>query len=551
MVGRLVEHEQVDPARLQQGKRRPGAFAGRERRGGAGDVVADEPELRQQGAHVGVRPLRELVGEDLRERAVTLEPGARLVDLADQHPGAERGAAGIDRRLAEQGGQQGGLAGAVGPGDADPVAEVELQVDRPEGEAATVDDGTGEGGDDLPGARCGGDAQPQLPLLARLVDDLEPFDHPVGLTGLGRLLLGGGDRVVPDELVLLDVARPAGAAAGGPHPLVRPGPLGAGPVGERVPGAGVLLVRLTGVPPGDLALLEVGVVATAVGRHPLQAAVDLDDGRHGRGQEGPVVADQHHRLGPLPDEGLDELQPVGVQVVGRLVEEVDVVAGEQQAGEPGPGGLAPGQRGDLAIEVGGQPDPGEHLGGALVEIGAAEGEPVLQRLRVPVRLSGILRVRGHRLGRGIHRDLRGSDAGSPGQRLADGLPRRPVRGLGEQADPGLRRAGRHLALERLQRTGEDVQQGRLARAVRPDQPDHLAGTDDEVELVHEGARAPAHGHASGLDRRAHGRIIAPAGAAAQRVSDGRGVLPLRPGRGHPPAARLRRCPRDPATRCGA
>src|SRR3954451_3090406 len=48
MVGRLVEDEQVDAARLQQGKRGTGALAGCQRRRQPRHLVGAEPELREQ-----------------------------------------------------------------------------------------------------------------------------------------------------------------------------------------------------------------------------------------------------------------------------------------------------------------------------------------------------------------------------------------------------------------------------------------------------------------------------------------------------------------------
>src|SRR3712207_9482056 len=50
-------------------------------------------------------------------------------------------------------------------------------------------------------ARGRGDLHAEFPLLAGLLDDLEALDQPLGLLGLGRLLLGRGPVVRLDELV--------------------------------------------------------------------------------------------------------------------------------------------------------------------------------------------------------------------------------------------------------------------------------------------------------------------------------------------------------------
>ena len=134
--------------------------------------------------------------------------------------------------------------------------------------------------------RRSGDGEPQLPLLAGLVDLVQPLDHLLGAPGLAGQLLAGGDVVVADELVLLGLVRPGGARA-----LVGPGPLRPRPFGERADGVGVLLVPLAGVGPGPLPFLQVGVVAAAVQVGLLLVQVELQHLVDGAGQELPVVAD--------------------------------------------------------------------------------------------------------------------------------------------------------------------------------------------------------------------------------------------------------------------
>ena len=82
-------------------------------------------------------------------------------------------------------------------------------------------------------------------------------------------------------------------------------------------------------------------------------------------------------------ELLEALEPGEVEVVGRLVEQEDVVAAEQDAGQRRPGRLPAGQRRGLGVEqADGQAEVRADLLGAHVEVGAAEVEPAGQRLVV-------------------------------------------------------------------------------------------------------------------------------------------------------------------------
>ena len=122
VVGRLVEDQQVDAARLEQRERRPGALAGREGGGGAQHVGGPQPELREQRPHVGRRPASrhgraEGVQQRLRRRGTARAPGR---PRRRPRPGPSERVPGVQRQPAEQRAEQGGLAGAVGAGDARP-----------------------------------------------------------------------------------------------------------------------------------------------------------------------------------------------------------------------------------------------------------------------------------------------------------------------------------------------------------------------------------------------------------------------------------------------
>ncbi|CAM5520290.1 hypothetical protein SCALM49S_04083 [Streptomyces californicus] len=84
------------------------------------------------------------------------------------------------------------------------------------------------------------------------------------------------------------------------------------------------------MPAGGLPLLQVGRVATAVQGDLLLREVQfqhLGDRAH---EELAVVADDDRARAEAGDEALQAFQSVEVEVVGGLVEEEDVVPGEQQ-----------------------------------------------------------------------------------------------------------------------------------------------------------------------------------------------------------------------------
>ena len=94
------------------------------------------------------RPARvaELPLDHVDDRVVGLEERALLVDDTDPHPCPEAVPAGGQGQRAEQRAEERGLAAAVVPGQRDPVAAGDGQVDRPQPEAAARHLGTGQGG---------------------------------------------------------------------------------------------------------------------------------------------------------------------------------------------------------------------------------------------------------------------------------------------------------------------------------------------------------------------------------------------------------------------
>ena len=161
-------------------------------------------------------------------------------------------------------------------------------------------------------------------------------------------------------------------------------------------------------------------------------------------------------------EALQPLQAVQVEVVGRLVEQEDVVAGQQQGGESGAGRLAAGEGRSSAGRGRRQAEGVGDLLGPLVQVGAAEAEPALQaRWRRRRRRPGAPSTRAwvaSSIARWASatpvRRARNSRTVSPAPAL--GLLRQVPDGRGRRGEP-------QLALLRGGEAGEQAQQGGLAR----------------------------------------------------------------------------------------
>ena len=509
VVGGLVEHQDVHPAGLEQGQGCPGALAGRELVHGAVHVVGPEAELGQQGAHLPGGHLGHERLDGRGERDGPDQQRARLVDLPDLHAGPQGGHALVRGLAAQQPAQQGGLAGPVGPGDADPLPRVHLEGHRAEREAALPEHGVVEGGDHRAGARRRTDGELQPPLLARLLHLLQARDaalHLPDLLGLllARLTVGLAAQLVVVRGLLHRVA----------HALAGPLPLGAGAGDEVLLLLGELLVLLPGLAAQGGPLLEVGLVAAAVDAVGALGEVELQDAGDAAGQELAVVAHQHDAAAQLLHEGLQAGQAVEVEVVGGLVQEHDVEAGEQQRGEADAGGLPTGEGGHEDLFRGGgevQAEVGQDGGDALLQVRGAGGQPAGEGGVVAVRGGvGDVRVR-QGLGGLVHLGLRGGAPGAAGDVPGDRLPRHPLVLLRQPADEGVRGGEGHGAGLRGQVPAEDAQQRGLARAVGPHDADDVPGRDREVQILEERAVAVAAGEAGGDKGGGHG---APDGSAA-------------------------------------
>ena len=93
-------------------------------------------------------------------------------------------------------------------------------------------------------------------------------------------------------------------------------------------------------------------------------------------EEHAVVADDHGAAGEILQRVLERAQRLGVEVVGRLVEEEDVGAGLEQLGEMDAVALAAGERADLLLLVAALEVEGADIG-ARVHLALAELDDVV------------------------------------------------------------------------------------------------------------------------------------------------------------------------------
>src|ERR1019366_8535107 len=308
-------------------------------------------------------------------------------------------------------------------------------VNWAERERTAPDDSAAHRGDDRPGPGRDRDLHVQVPFFSRLLDDLEAFDQALGLAGLRRLLLSRLSAELASELVAVWLLAPCVLDA-----LLHPGTLRVGAGLQARARAGVLVVVPARMPSGHVALAQVRLVTAAIRGDLLLSRVEFDDAGDSPGEELAVVADQDSS-GPQPlDEHFQAGQAVEVKVVGRLVEQEHVIAAEQQRCEPGPGGLAAGQRPHRMVEIHRQAEIGHHGTSALVQVRAAQLEPPLQCLRVVVicgRYPG-----GEPLGRRLHGVVCRRDTCAPREELPHSLVRTAIRLLRQGPDCRTRRAAR-------------------------------------------------------------------------------------------------------------
>ena len=268
------------------------------------------------------------------------------------------------------------------------------------------------------------------------------------------------------------------------------------------PGLALGLARLgVGADPLQLALqdlgplgvlaaldLEAGLLGVEVGRVVAlvrvgPAAVELEDPLGDVVEEVPIVGDGQHGTGIGLEVTLQPVHRLGVEVVGRLVEQQQVGLLQQQLAERHPAALAAGE--DVDRRVRRRAAQGIHrlleLGVdvprvAVVELGLHLAHLGHQRVEVGVRLT-------HRGAELVHPGLQRLDVGDRLlDVLQDGLALGQRRLLQQDADGGV--LGQHgVAVVGGLQPGHQLQQRRLARAVRTDDADLRARVERQRHVV--------------------------------------------------------------------
>ena len=200
-----------------------------------------------------------------------------------------------------------------------------------------------------------------------------------------------------------------------------------------------------------------------------------------------------------PSSAREAREPVGVEVVGRLVEEDDVEARRAQGREAGARRLAAGQRAQRAVEqVGAEAELGGGRGEAGLGVVAAEREPALERGRVRLDARRGRRPRASRRAR----RRAGSAAATP---MRSRIVARTV------APRGGRRRSRAAAGSRpcrarapCRRRAPRGRRGCAAAWTCPSRSGRssamrLPGVDAEVDGVEEGSGAVVAGDAAGVE----------------------------------------------------
>ena len=426
-------------------------------------------------------------GDLLEHRGLARQRVAGLVHVGQADRGPDGQAAGVGLLLAHDHAEERGLACAVRADHADDAArredEVEVVDQQPLAEALLH-----AGGVDHLVAQAGPRRDGQLDLVG----------PPLGRLGLGHQLVVGGDAGL--ALALAGPGRHAD-----PVELALERGL-ARPVRLLLDGqAGLLLLQ-----PG-------GVVAFPGDARP---PVELEDPAGHVVEEVAVVGDGHHGARVLLQRALQPGHRLGVEVVGRLVEQQEVRLGEEQAAQRDPAPFAARERGHVGVAR--RQAQGVHgdLEGALEVPGARGVDLGLQ--------VGLLGQEGVDVGVG-RAERRADVVVAVHQRLHLAHPVGHVPGhvlvrvelglLGQVADG---EAGREpgLAAEAVVLAGHDAQQRGLARSVGADHADlrpRIEGQVDALEHLAVG-RIEACETAHGVDELGgHGDQCAPPGASAMIV----------------------------------
>ena len=243
-----------------------------------------------------------------------------------------------------------------------------------------------------------------------------------------------------------------------------------------------------------LALAQVVLPAHVVDVDDLAVGVEVEDLVDGRPDELDVVADHDDAALVALEELAQPDHRVGVEVVGRLVEDHRVGAGEQDAGELDAAALAAREGLERLVEdaVGQREVRCDRRRLGLGRVAAERQEAVFE---LAVRASSPRSLTAASVARHLERRLRACRARAcrgRGRRGCACAPcRRGCRSAGPAAGSRSRRCASMRAAVGLQLPREGLGERRLAGAVAPDEPDLVALVDAEGHVLHEHARADA------------------------------------------------------------
>ena len=485
-----------------------------------GHVVGAQAELGQQRAGVWRRPASPLASTNaVEQRSVACRSRpAPWSSSPTTTPGPEVARPRVERQPAEQRVEQRGLAAAVRAERSRPARPSRSRGRRARARnVAALAPRRRRGGPTTSPLRARrADLEAQLPALPRLVDHVEPLERPLGGADLGRLLLGA--RPSKCRMILSLSAGFFFALRHALHGPLRAGG-GPGPAGRargagrrrRPPrrGAGPWPAR-RGRPPSRPSKRAARWVCSSssstCGDRPLE--------------EGAVVADTTTSGGvEAGRRTLEPVEAVEVEVVGGLVEQEHVEAGQQDGGQRGPGGLRrPSERRSAGRAVGrrgrGRPTPRRRGRRGRRRRGRATGRgprrsgrrrPARPRARASVAAcsssdAAATPVRRASAARTVSPSTR---SGSWGE-VADGRRRRrrwrrcPCRG---RASPARIRSSVVLPVP-----------------FGPDDADAVAGRGDERDRVEHDVGPVGHGEVAGGEGGGHGRLRS---RSAELVEHGR------------------------------
>ncbi len=373
------------------------------------------------------------------------------------------------------------------PSDRDPLAVLDEQVDRTEREVAPAHDRAREPGDDGATAGRGRDLHAQVPALPRLLDrvGLEPGERAVGDLGLGRDVLAAVAPELADVLVVLARLLDLRLALHRPLPLaLRPVEQLAAlrPVARRTPprrGGGPSPAR-RGTTASRPRTRSPSVRCSSSSS--TDVIVRSRNARSCETMTAPPVSsscrNRSSRSRPAKSRSF-----VGSSSRNTSKRASTIAARLARAACP-PDSAVISRSSDAVREA----EVGAHRADPGVEVGRTEREVAVERVGV-ARRRRPGRWFGEGRGRGVERVLRGGDAGAAREVRPHRLARAAFRFLREVPDGRGRRRERDRARVGRVEAGEDLEQRRLAGAVRRDDADAVQRPDRARHPVEDDARA--------------------------------------------------------------